>query len=129
MLLSPSFKCCHLLPRYPASTSHPPGSSRCRVPFHCCPIGVTQSLKKLSPIPAPTFVKPPLVGPSFAPRGRFNPNGNGLDMVANGTPPPSTEAVNDVLPRKPSVPELPETPAACMTETPYKIPYAPRKTV
>src|SRR5215471_6518904 len=80
-------------------------------------------------MPAPMFVSAPLVGPSFAPRGRFNPNGNGLDMVANGTPPPSTDAVKDVLPRKPSVPELPETPAACMTETPYRTPYAPRKAV
>src|ERR1043166_2617824 len=123
MLLSPSFKCCHLLPRYPASTSQPPFRSRCRVPFHCCPIGVTQSLKKLSPMPEPMLVKAPLVGPSIGPSGRFNPNGNGLDIVANGTPPPSTEAVNDVLPRNPSVPELPETPEACMTETPYRIPY------
>src|SRR5712692_28472 len=122
MLLSPSFKCCHLLPRYPASTIHPPGSSRCRVPFHCWPIGVTQSLKKLSPMPPPMFVNAPLVGPSFAPRGRFNPNGNGWAIVANGTPPPSPEAVKFVLARKLSVPELPETPAACITETPYRTP-------
>src|SRR5262245_44495942 len=112
MLLSPSFKCCHLLPRYPASTIHWPGSSRWRVPFHCWPIGVTQSLKKLEPMPPPMFVYAPLVGPSFAPRGRFNPSGKGLDMVANGTPPPSTEAVKFELPVNPSVPELPDVPAA-----------------
>src|SRR5260370_42277355 len=98
--------------------SHPPGSSRWRVPFHCWPIGGTQSLKKLSPMPAPTFVNAPLVGPSFAPGGRFKPNGTAVDIVANGTSPPSTAAETDVLARTPAAPEPSDTPAACITQAP-----------
>ncbi len=102
---------------------------RCRVPFHCWMIGFCQSLKMLSPTPSPRFVEGPLMGPGVAPCGKLKPLGNGLLSDEAKVRPPSFEIISPVELWKPSVPELPDVPAACSTEPAYISPYAPRKTV
>src|ERR1041384_3440104 len=129
MLLSPSIRCWPLLPRYPASSRIPPFTCRCRVPFHCWMMGFCQSLKMLSPTPSPRLVEGPLTGLGLDPRGRLKPLGNGLLSEEANVRPPSLEMVSPVELWKPSVPELPDVPAACSTEPAYISPYAPRKSV
>src|SRR6266446_10154054 len=107
-----------------ASTTQPPGSSRWRLPFHCCTTGLTESLKKLSPMPRPRLVLAPLTGLSTAPKGRLKPLGKGLLRVARIFV-LSVETTIGVVLWNPSVPELPEVPAACNTEGEYISAYAP----
>src|ERR1700682_3315697 len=129
MLLSPSIKCWPLLPRYPASIRNPPFTSRCRLVFHGWMIGFCQSLKMLSPTPSPRFVDGPLTGLAVAPSGKLNPLGNGLLSEEANVRPPSLERISPVELWNPSVPELPDVPAACSTEPAYISPYPPRNTV
>src|SRR5262249_46894433 len=92
-------------------------------------IGFCQSLKMLSPTPSPRFVEGPLIGLAVAPNGKLNPFGNGLLSEDANVRPPSLEMVSFVELWNPSVPELPDVPAACSTEPAYIGPYAPRNTV